>query len=425
MRKGLIPMIAAVALALIAACSDQKSEGPDYSIAPAAPSGFGINGISASCAEFRWDDNSGNETSFILQGANDADFTDGLLETSISSDAVRHRDYSVGAVATRYFRILASNGAGRSAPTAAVPVTLPAETPPSATSRIADHTVIDLIRRGRIPIAAIEAAKDSLHIAYGHTSHGSQIVDGMSGLVAFADAGNCDGTYDYSSEEGLFAWSHDGSGGSLRMAEDMGNYGSAYGAADLNQPGYGAFEEATRSYLDSHTDVNVVMWSWCGGVSGAEADDIADEYLARMNHLETDYPNVAFVYMTGHNDGSGTAGNLHQRNEQIRAYCRANSKLLFDFNDIETYDPDLVSYASRFTDDGCNYDFNGNGGLDFDDHGNLTAGDRNWAVDWQDEHQAGVDWYDCGAAHSQSIVANMKACAVWWLWCRIAGWSGS
>ena len=47
---------------------------------------------------------------------------------------------------------------------------------------IADH---ECTRIEDIPIAAIESAKSTLHIAYGHTSHGSQITDGMSGLVEF------------------------------------------------------------------------------------------------------------------------------------------------------------------------------------------------------------------------------------------------
>ena len=38
-----------------------------------------------------------------------------------------------------------------------------------------------------------------------------------------------------------------------------------------------------------------------------------------MNQLENEYPNMRFIYMTGHLDGTGSSGNLHQRNEQIRA----------------------------------------------------------------------------------------------------------
>ncbi|KAF5430030.1 hypothetical protein C5S36_14050 [Candidatus Methanophagaceae archaeon] len=44
-------------------------------------------------------------------------------------------------------------------------------------------------------------------------------------------------------------------------------------------------------------------------------------YLDLMSGLEVDYPYVTFIYMTGHLAGSGEAGNLNQRNNQIRAHC--------------------------------------------------------------------------------------------------------
>ena len=47
-----------------------------------------------------------------------------------------------------------------------------------------------------------------------------------------------------------------------------------------------------------------------------------------------------FVYMTGHTDGTGLDGTLHLRNQEIRNYCKANDKVLYDFEDIESYDPD-------------------------------------------------------------------------------------
>ena len=76
------------------------------------------------------------------------------------------------------------------------------------------------------------------------------------------------------------------------------------------------------------------MWSWCGQVSTATAEDI-DAYLELMGGLEAEYPGVRFVHMTGHLDGTGREGNLHLRNEQIRAFCRENRKILFDFADLE------------------------------------------------------------------------------------------
>ena len=61
------------------------------------------------------------------------------------------------------------------------------------------------------------------------------------------------------------------------------------------------------TYLRAHPEVNVVMWSWCGQVSTASPGDI-DTYLGLMAGLETEFPAVRFVYMTGHLDGTGPRG---------------------------------------------------------------------------------------------------------------------
>lgn len=254
---------------------------------------------------------------------------------------------------------------------------------------VADHSVAHL---EAVPQTAIESAKTKLHIAYGHTSHGSQLVTGMSGLASWKGS--------------LFAFNAGGTGGALDLRDTPFS-----GASDLGNPDRTAWAAATRGYLNAHGEINVVIWSWCGQVSSATADDI-DTYLSLMAGLERDYPAVTFVYMTGHLDGTGLTGNLHQRNEQIRQYCRANGKALYDFAAIESYDPDGVCFADRRANDNCDYDSDGNGSLD-----------RNWATDWQNAHPG--EWFSCSAAHSQPLNGNLKAYAAWWLWARLAGWSGS
>jgi len=263
------------------------------------------------------------------------------------------------------------------------------EKDPEPKDLIIDHNCTKLTS---IPSEWIEMAKKNLHIAYGHTSHGSQLITGMTGLVTFKGS--------------TYAWNNGGSGGAL----DLHDYAMA---GDLGNPDRVTWASATRTYLNANADVNVIIWSWCGQVSNATESDI-NTYLSLMSALESDYRLVKFVYMTGHLDGSGLNGNLHLRNEQIRKYCRTNNKILFDFADIESYNPDGVYFGDKRPNDNCDYDSDGNGSLD-----------SNWAIQWQNSHVQGSEWYGCSAAHSQPLNGNLKAYAAWWLWSRLGGWDGN
>jgi len=264
---------------------------------------------------------------------------------------------------------------------------VPDELPVATESMIIDHQHTNL---EYVPLEWINKAKTDLHIAYGHTSHGSQITTGMAGLVDFANAPHGGSTY---------AWNSGGTGGALDLRDTPFS-----GASDLGNPDRTSWASATRTYLNAHSDVNVIMWSWCGQADGSEED--IETYLDLMSELEEDYPDVRFVYMTGHTNGTGLTGNLHLRNQQIRDYCEAHNKILFDFEDIESYDPDGKYFGDKNVTDSCGY----SGG--------------NWAIEWQNSHTEGIDWYECSSAHSEPLNANLKAYAAWWMWARIAGWDG-
>lgn len=264
---------------------------------------------------------------------------------------------------------------------------------------IIDHTCTDL---SKIPVLYIQTAKQNLRIGYGHTSHGSQLVTGLEALKSLGSDYHFTKS-NYVSQPGIFLNDY---------------WGNAAGVQDLGSDGNLAWRDATIQLLNlSNNDRNVVMWSWCGGVSWTNAAGI-QAYLDAMNQLEINYPNVKFVYMTGHLDGTGVNGNLNQRNEQIRNYCRTNNKILFDFADIESYDPDLqTNYMILKANDGCFYDSDGNGSLDM-----------NWATNWINGHssnqlaQLASNCDEC--AHSEKLNCIQKGIAYWWMLARIAGWNG-
>ncbi|MBU0982265.1 MAG: thrombospondin type 3 repeat-containing protein [candidate division Zixibacteria bacterium] len=130
----------------------------------------------------------------------------------------------------------------------------------------------------------------------------------------------------------------------------------------------------------------MAMMSWCGGCSDNTVEGIA-AYLNKMVELEGDFPTVTFIYMTGHLDGSGVDGVLYRNNNQIRSFCQANGKILFDFADIESWDPDGNYYPDES--DACA-----------------------WCENWCDIHACPGCPASCAHSHCFNCLQKGKA---WWV----------
>ena len=142
------------------------------------------------------------------------------------------------------------------------------------------------------------------------------------------------------------------------------------------------------------------MWSWCGQQSeNSEAQ--VNQYLLAMDQLGSQFRQTRFILMTGHSDGT-SGGTLAHNNQMVRDYAIAHGKVLFDFEDIDTHDPDGSCYPN----------------------------DADGACTWCADHPGDCANVPDSCAHSENTEAQQFTCACsrptpsggcWPAW---AGWDG-
>ena len=236
---------------------------------------------------------------------------------------------------------------------------------------VVDHTCTDI---SRIPETWINQVKSTLKAHYAHTSHGEQIYTGLDRLSGsnnkyafYPDNCTMPSTTEYLA---------------MMEGQTVSGYCETYITPDYYWEGTNALN-ITRGMLNAH-DINVSMWAWCSQLDYYSSSEV-QVYLDAMTQLESEYPDVTFVYFTG--NAQSEDQNRVDRNNQIRNYCRQNNKILFDFADLDCW------YG------GEQYSVNG--------------------IPMEHPQYSGDE-----AGHTTFGSCDNKARAFWWLLARIAGWDG-
>lgn len=233
----------------------------------------------------------------------------------------------------------------------------------SAEAVIIDHSCADL---SKIPVEWIGVAQQNLKVHYAHTSHGSQITTGIQRLK------DADARYNVAI-------------GSKYLPSDPGALRLFDGVESTDYVTPELYFNEVQQVLDHNPSINVSVFGWCTQMNEYSEAQVS-QYLARMGQLEAANPGVRFVYMTGNAQAIGAEGtNRQARNQQIRNFCSANGKILFDFGDLD-----------------CWYN-----GQDY------TAG----GIPVEHPHYNGEQ-----AGHTTYESCENKGRAFWWLMARLAGW---
>ena len=247
---------------------------------------------------------------------------------------------------------------------------------------IIDHTCTEL---DMIPSEWIDNVQSDLKSHYAHTSHGSQLTWGLT----FVEQGSSEYAFDI---------------GSCNLPSTAGAYcifdgqeSQTYITPELywETP---AGLQLTRDVLDNNPALNTSMWCWCTQCDYYDQSQV-QAYLDAMTLLESEYPDVTFIYFTGNAQGVGADGyNRWQRNNQIRDYCIAGDKVLYDFADLDAwwYNPSTEQWEHH------TYSYGG--------------------YDVPAEHP---QFYGDEYGHTTAESCEQKGRSWWWMAALLAGWSGT
>jgi hypothetical protein len=260
--------------------------------------------------------------------------------------------------------------------------------PPTGGAIVINHLNTDITK---IPDTCLTKAKQ-LTIQYAHTSYGDQILQGLPYVRSL----NSKYTYDISND-GL------PSGTNILRIFD----GTATGMTYITPEDYWASSSgiSKTKTVASTGDYDISMWTWCGQMGDSSYD--MNDYASTIKGFESQFSNMRFILATGHTMGvdlQDSSETYTSNLMEVRAYAEANNMVLYDYSDIESYDPSGKYYRYMNGYDQCT-----------------------WCDSWCNSHSSECqDMEDeiPSCSHSQAPVCAQKAKAFWWMMARLAGWDG-
>jgi len=239
---------------------------------------------------------------------------------------------------------------------------------------IIDHTCTDI---SQIPTTVIDDVQSDIKWHYAHTSHGEQLTYGLQFLEGDDPSLAFEVGDSYLPNVANSLCIFDGQETDTYITPDL-YWETSYGLG------------LTQNVLNNNSTINVSQWCFCTQCNYYNSTQIQD-YLDAMAGLEAANPGVTFVYMTGNAQTDGAEGyNRFLRNEQIRDYCIANNKVLFDFADLDCWHNGVMN----------SYEYNST------------------TVPLQHPDFDG-DYY----GHTTASSCEQKGRAVWWMMARLTDWT--